>query len=74
MRTIGITKNLSRGKECMNKLLSDAISGEKEAIMLYTFMLPFIHNGNHRRSILHILKEEKEHLKILEKIKKEVGE
>ncbi len=49
-------------------IVQQAIDSEREAIRLYTFMYPFIHDGNDRRSILHILNEEKDHLKILEKI------
>ena len=49
-------------------LIQNAIEGEKEAIRLYTFIYPFIQDGNDRRSIMHILNEEKDHLKILEKM------
>lgn len=49
-------------------IIRQGIEAEQEAIRYYTFILPFIHDGNDRRSILHILNEEKDHLKILEKM------
>lgn len=52
------------------EIIDDGIQAEKEAISYYTFILPFIKNGNDKRSILHILNEEKDHLKILQKIRK----
>ncbi len=50
------------------QIIQQGIKAEKEAIRYYTFLLPFIQDGNTRRSIIHILNEEKDHLKILEKI------
>lgn len=52
------------------EIIEDGIQAEKEAISYYTFLFPFVKDGNDRRSIRHILNEEKDHLKILEKIKK----
>lgn len=49
-------------------IIQEGIVAEKQAINYYTFLIPFIPNGNDRRSILHILNEEKDHLKILEKM------
>lgn len=49
-------------------IIADGITAEKEAISYYTFLLPYIKNGNDRRSIMHILNEEKDHLEILERI------
>lgn len=51
------------------QIIQDGIEAEKEAISYYTFLYPFIQNSNTRRSIIHILNEEKDHLKILEKIR-----
>ena len=53
-------------------IIHDGEKAEREAINYYTFLLPFIHNGNHHRSILHILNDEKEHLKTLQRIKIEM--
>lgn len=50
------------------EIINDGIRAEKEAIKYYTFLLPFIHNGNERRSVQHILREEKEHLETLRKM------
>lgn len=50
------------------KIINDGINAEKDAISYYTFLIPYMSNGNDRRSILHILNEEKDHLKILEKM------
>lgn len=50
------------------EIIHQGIEAEKEAIRYYTFLLPFIQNGNDRKSILHILNEERDHLKTLEKI------
>lgn len=52
--------------------LKDGIRAEEEAISFYTALLPRIKNGNHRRSIEHILNEEKDHLKILKGILNDV--
>ena len=52
-----------------DELIQDGIQAEKEAINYYTFLLPLIKNGTHRRSIQHILNEEKDHLEILKKIR-----
>jgi len=49
-------------------IMADGIKAEKDAISYYTFLLPYIKNGNERRSIKHILNEEKDHLEILRKI------
>lgn len=54
-------------------IITDGLNAEREAISYYTFLLPYIHNGNHRRSILHILNDEKEHLRTLKRIQKEMG-
>lgn len=61
-----------RNYNYMKTFLDVAIEGEKEAIRLYTFHIPFISNGNDRRSIQHILREEQEHLKILQKMKEKL--
>lgn len=52
----------------MRQIIQQGITAEKEAIQYYTFILPFIHDGNDRRSIIHILNEEKDHLEILQKL------
>lgn len=52
----------------MKKIIQDGINAELEAIRYYTFLLPFIHDGKDRRSIIHILNEEKDHLEILQKL------
>lgn len=54
--------------KALNELISDGVKAEKDAISYYTFILPYIHNGNYRRSVEHILKEEKEHLKFMERL------
>lgn len=57
---------------CLAPLIKKAMASEISAINQYTKMLPNIENGNHRRSIIHILNDEKEHLRTLQRIKKEM--
>ncbi len=56
----------------LNEVIQDGIEAEKQAIAYYSTLLFLVQNGNHKRSIEHILQEEKDHLKILLKIQKEV--
>jgi len=48
--------------------LKARISDENKAIRDYTHLLTHSLNGSEKRSIRHILSEEKDHKKILEKI------
>ncbi len=45
------------------------IKAELEAIAFYNFLISIEKNGNVQRSWIHIRDEEKDHLKILKKIK-----
>ncbi len=54
-------------------LIKKAMASEQSAIKEYAYLLPHIENGNHKRSIKHILNDEKEHLQTLQRIKKEIG-
>lgn len=49
------------------QIIEDGIKAEKEAINYYTFLISVETDGNFRRSWLHNLKEEQDHLKTLER-------
>ncbi|MDD5453988.1 MAG: hypothetical protein PHW62_00610 [Candidatus Ratteibacteria bacterium] len=61
-----IRKKLPRSY--LKNIISQGIQDERAAITYYEYLIPEIENGNDKRSLLHILNEEKDHLKILEKI------
>ncbi len=58
---------------CLIPLIKKTMASEISAINEYTHLLPHIENGNHKRSIKHILNDEKERLQTLQRIKKEIG-
>ncbi len=57
----------------LTQIFKDGMKAEQDAINYYTMLLPHIKDGNHKRSIKHILNDEKEHLRTLQRIKKEIG-
>lgn len=66
-------KNKHLIMKTLNQILNDGIKSEVSAIGYYHSILLHIKNGNHKRSLTHILNEEKEHLETLRRIKKELG-
>lgn len=56
----------------LKEIIQDGIKAERQAIAYYSTLVFLVQNGNHRRSIEHILQEEKDHLEILLKIQKEI--
>jgi len=59
-------------KQYLKNIIVGGIQSERAAIFYYEHLISEIENGNDRRSIQHILNEEKDHLKILEKIKRKL--
>lgn len=54
-------------KKTVRTMILDGIAAEREAISYYAFLASYEPNGNDRRTWVHNLNEEKEHLKSLEK-------
>lgn len=57
-------------KQYLRNIIVGGIQSERATITYYEHLILEIENGNDRRSIQHILNEEKDHLKILEKIRR----